>query len=141
MKIKPTTKEYQKDDLTVLWKPHLCIHSEKCWRGLPDVFQYGKRPWVNPDGADANSIMAQIDQCPSGALSYRKKEENADLQSGHATKVVLMKNGPMIIEGNISWELGEQKGTGEGKTAFCRCGASGNKPFCDGSHAKSGFEG
>lgn len=141
MKIKPTTKEYKKDeDLTILWKPHLCIHSEKCWRGLPEVFQYGKRPWVNPEGADAETIRSQIDQCPSGALSYRMGDEISNA-SRESTRVVMMKNGPMIIEGDITWELGDQTGTGEGKTAFCRCGASGNKPFCDGSHAKSGFEG
>lgn len=40
-----------------------------CARGLPDVFDPRKRPWVNIDGAGTDTIVAQVARCPSGALS------------------------------------------------------------------------
>jgi putative redox protein len=70
-------KHYIKDDLTVIWKPDLCSHSTHCWKGLIEVFDPRKSPWINMDGADAECITAQVKQCPSGALSYElatKKE-------------------------------------------------------------------
>jgi uncharacterized Fe-S cluster protein YjdI len=68
-----TVINYYKEDLVVIWKPHVCIHSKKCWKGLGTVFKPLEKPWVKIDGANAEQIMQQIDQCPSGALSYKKK--------------------------------------------------------------------
>lgn len=65
-------KEYANDDITVIWKPNTCIHSAKCAKGLASVFDPGKKPWINVEGATSEDIMHQIDQCPSKALSYRK---------------------------------------------------------------------
>lgn len=64
-------KEYSKDNLTVVWKPATCTHSTKCWKGLIQVFNPKNRPWVNTDGAEAETIKEQINKCPSGALSYK----------------------------------------------------------------------
>lgn len=58
-------------------------------------------------------------------------------------RIDLKPNGPILISGPIllndtqgsSYDLGEKK-----TIALCRCGATGNKPFCDGSHSKCGFE-
>lgn len=66
---------YSNGEVTIVWKKHLCIHSTKCWRGLHSVFRPGERPWIRPEGADSASIKDQIDQCPSGALSYRTSDE------------------------------------------------------------------
>jgi CDGSH-type Zn-finger protein len=57
-------------------------------------------------------------------------------------KVTALKNGPFKVEGEIEllWDNGEAVPT-EKKTVFlCRCGASSNKPFCDGQHSKIGFQ-
>jgi uncharacterized Fe-S cluster protein YjdI len=62
-------KHYTNGDLTVVWKPKLCIHSRKCWEGTPSVFDPDKRPWVNIKGAASAEIAAQVRCCPSGALS------------------------------------------------------------------------
>lgn len=61
-----------------------------------------------------------------------------------AVKVTVNKNGSLKIEGTI--ELLDADGnalpTREGKAVFlCRCGASVNKPFCDGAHGRVGFDG
>lgn len=63
-------KRYSNDEITVFWKPEVCIHSTNCWKALLPVFDPRKRPWVNMAGATTEEIMATIDKCPSGALSY-----------------------------------------------------------------------
>ena len=142
MKIKPTKKSYESDELVVEWQPSLCIHSEKCWRGLPEVFRRDEKPWVNTDGAEDSRIKEQLDMCPSGALSgYWKNQTQNTKAETEATTVEVSKNGPLMVKGTI--EIKHLNGKSEKKdkvTAFCRCGASGNKPFCDGSHSKIGFE-
>lgn len=64
------TKEYPNEEVTIVWKQELCVHSTKCWKGLPTVFQPKERPWIKPDGAKSQQIVDQVNQCPSGALSF-----------------------------------------------------------------------
>ena len=54
------------------WQPHLCIHSGVCVRMLPEVYNPQERPWVKLENATTDRIVAQVEKCPSGALSYRK---------------------------------------------------------------------
>jgi putative redox protein len=61
---------YANDEITVVWKPELCQHSAKCWKGLPEVFDYKKKKWIDPQGAPSERIIEQVKQCPSGALSF-----------------------------------------------------------------------
>ena len=70
-------KRYTNGEVTVVWKPDICIHSEICFHGLGEVFDPDKRPWVNINGALTEAIVAQVDQCPSGALSYIRHKEEA----------------------------------------------------------------
>lgn len=136
-------KKYTRGDLTVVWRPALCIHSTKCWKGLGEVFDPKKRPWVNMDGAEAQRIIAQVKQCPSGALSYEQRLDAATEESEvkeAAVSVEVMKNGPLMVYGNLT--IKDSMGNEHHKsraTALCRCGASANKPFCDGSHIRVGF--
>lgn len=67
------TKHYTKGDVTITWKPDLCQHSKICWKGLLEVFDPRKSPWINMDGADTEKIIEQVKKCPSGALSYEQK--------------------------------------------------------------------
>ena len=130
-------KEYSTDEITVVWQAHKCIHSEKCWRGLPTVFNPNERPWIKVEGAEAEAIRKQIDQCPSGALSYKGQESATE-----EVIVELAPNGPLMVYGNLTLKNKAGEETKHHKvTAFCRCGGSGNKPYCDGTHQKIGFEG
>lgn len=74
------TKTYTNGDITIVWKPKVCIHSTKCWKGkdgLLQVFNPMIRPWINPEGASTERIIQQIKICPSGALSfYENKYQN-----------------------------------------------------------------
>lgn len=68
------TKRYTNGEVTVVWKPDLCIHSGVCARGLPLVFNPARRPWVELQHADTAAITALVDRCPSGALSWLRNE-------------------------------------------------------------------
>ena len=139
-------KEYTNGEITVVWQPEVCIHSAICWRGqqgLSTVFDPRKKPWVNMNGSDSETIMKKIDQCPSGALSYFKNSESShDPIMESETIVELSPNGPLMVYGNLTIKNANGETQRKSKiTAFCRCGASQNKPYCDGSHTKIGFEG
>lgn len=57
-------------------------------------------------------------------------------------RVKAIPNGPLLIKGTIEVEKPDGTvETKEGSTYLCRCGASANKPYCDGAHAKIKFEG
>jgi uncharacterized Fe-S cluster protein YjdI len=137
-------KEYKKGNLTVVWKKDICIHAGNCVRELPGVFDAKGKPWINVEGADTEAIKKQVDRCPSGALSYIISEDevtNLAANSGFID-VEVLKDGPLMVHAKVTVSNGEETVVKEGKkTAFCRCGASENKPFCDGAHRKIGFEG
>jgi len=62
-------KKYSNGEITVVWQSGLCTHSGNCFRGLPQVFDPRKQPWITPDNATSEQIIAQVKRCPSGALS------------------------------------------------------------------------
>lgn len=68
------TKRYSNGEITVIWQPAKCIHSTKCWRELGRVFKPKEHPWIKIDAATSDEITAQVDRCPSGALSWKKNE-------------------------------------------------------------------
>lgn len=138
------TKKYSNGEVTVVWKPARCIHSTNCFTGLPAVFDPAKRPWVNAGGSDTAHIIEQVKKCPSTALSYfmNSDGEKPEAVTGEIDTVVEAKpNGPLFVYGNVT--VKKSDGSEEKRkevTAFCRCGNSNNKPYCDGSHIKSGFK-
>jgi len=67
---KEIIKEYSNGHFTVVWKPGICIHAEICAKTLPKVYNPELRPWINAKNASVDDLVSQIDQCPSGALSY-----------------------------------------------------------------------
>jgi uncharacterized Fe-S cluster protein YjdI len=69
---------YTNGEVTVIWKPQLCMHSSNCWRQLRSVFDPGKKPWINIEGGSTVQIVEQVKRCPSGALSFQmNNEQNA----------------------------------------------------------------
>ena len=63
-------------------------------------------------------------------------EEHTD-----ATKVEVKPNGPLVVHGKLA--ITDKDGSiilKDRRTSFCRCGASLNQPFCDGSHKTLTFE-
>lgn len=73
--MKDITKKYTNGEVTIVWKPTMCIHSAICFKGLGGVFDPQKRPWITPEGANTENIIAQVKKCPSGALSYHLNQD------------------------------------------------------------------
>ncbi len=144
--MKEITKKYTNGEVTIVWKPGACIHSTICWKaatGLPQVFNPAQRPWIKPEATTTDAIIAQVRKCPSGALSfYRNGEESENAEILAESLVEVTPNGPLLVFGNIT--VKDIYGNAMHKnqvTAFCRCGASSNKPYCDGTHQKIDFQG
>lgn len=118
---KEIKKEYANSEITIVWKPNLCIHSANCVKGLPGVFNTKSKPWINMEGALGNEIANQVKQCPSGALSI--KNDNLEAVSTEAGSAVVADTKPIEVvltkDKNLAW---------------CACGLSKNQPWCDGSH-------
>jgi len=135
-------KEYTNGELTIVWQPAMCIHSEICVKTLPSVYDPKAKPWINADGATTEELKAQIKKCPSGALSYYMNDEKDQEEQSLETKVEVLENGPLLVYGTL--KVTDKDGRSEIKnktTAFCRCGQSSNKPYCDGTHVKVDFRG
>lgn len=108
---------------------------------LAQVFSSEATPWVDIKGAGSEEIMQVIDKCPSGALSYRKARDADTSARESIAKIKIIKNGPLLVEGNCALFDGTGKeAASSGPFALCRCGGSRNKPFCDGTHIKIGFD-
>jgi len=67
-------KRYRNGNVVVTWRPARCRHSGICALGLPAVFDPARRPWIDLDQSDSATIVAQVERCPSGALSWSKDE-------------------------------------------------------------------
>jgi len=134
-------KEYTNGEVTIVWKPDLCIHASFCWKELPEVFNPKKRPWVNADGATTERIIEQVKRCPSAALSYyMNNEKEKDMEKDCKTTAEVIHNGPLVIKSSVCVKKDGKEEEHPDGTAFCRCGKSNYEPYCDGSHAKYPFE-
>ncbi len=137
---KDERRDYVGKAITIHDNRGLCAHAGVCTDRLSSVWRMGMKPWIDPDGADVEAIIETIEGCPSGALSYTiDNQEHRD--HNHSAAISLSKNGPYVVTGGIgleSIEFGE--GVSREHFTLCRCGASKNKPFCDGSHYDAGFE-
>lgn len=136
------TKEYSNGEVTVVWEAEKCIHSAMCVKGLPEVFQPKERPWIKIDSGTTDKIIETVKKCPSGALSYYMTNTEDKTSKTLDTKVEVLENGPLLVYGTlkVTHKDGKQE-TKNKTTAFCRCGASQNKPYCDGAHIKQDFKG
>lgn len=142
--MKDITKKYTNGEVTIVWKPNQCIHSTICFKGLGQVFDPQRRPWITPEAATTQQIIDQVKKCPSGALSYYLNNETDErtVKVDVETIVEPTPNGPLLVYGNVVVKDAAGHVTKKNKvTAFCRCGGSGNKPYCDGSHKRIGFVG
>ena len=141
--IKDKRRDYPGKEITVHDNRKICSHAAECVNNLSSVFKLGSRPWINPDASKMNDIVDVVRRCPSGALSYSiDGVEYRDPEEQRNPIVTVLKNGPYHITGGIEL-IGENIQFGEGASkehyTLCRCGASENKPFCDGAHKSSKF--
>lgn len=155
----PRDRQYTNGEITVFWVPSKCIHATTCFRELIEVFNPGRRPWVNMEGAPTRRIIEVTNKCPTQALEWKynkdlteeekksqRKVSTTELtpanisEIGTLTNIKIMKDGPIVAEGSFTVtgsDNTELKPTI--MTSFCRCGSSRNMPYCDGTHRKIDF--
>jgi CDGSH-type Zn-finger protein/uncharacterized Fe-S cluster protein YjdI len=122
--------------LTIAFSAKRCIHARFCVLGAPAVFKANTPgEWIFPDAVRAEALVAVAEACPSGAIAYTRHDGGPDEAAPPVNTVRIRENGPYAIHAPMT--LG---GAGIGfRATLCRCGASQNKPFCDGSHTAAGF--
>ena len=133
-------ESYQAKGIVIHDNRSICAHAGRCTDGLATVFKHKSEPWIDPAGAGVAEIIETIRKCPSGALSYTL-EGVAGQEPRREPSITVTKDGPYEVVGGIgmpdqSWA----QGASTEHFTLCRCGASRNKPFCDGTHWSIGFK-
>jgi len=127
-------ESYSGSKITIHDNRGVCAHAGICTDKLAAVFRMKQEPWIDPDAASVDEIIAVIEECPSGALSYSMETDDRP-QGDDEPSIMIAKNGPYEVSGAV--ELVDAtwgEGVSKSEYTLCRCGASKNKPFCDGSH-------
>jgi uncharacterized Fe-S cluster protein YjdI len=157
-------RKYTNGEITVYWKPGACVHASHCYRELIEVFDPGRRPWVDMTGASTEQIIEVVNMCPTEALTWKWNDETKngsvditqtnhvnfrrpeltgagnDVSEENPVSVKIMPDGPLIINGSFTLNYdGNRKEVNESIISLCRCGLSDHLPFCDGTHRKKGF--
>jgi CDGSH-type Zn-finger protein/uncharacterized Fe-S cluster protein YjdI len=132
--------DFPGETIDVHWDGRLCIHIGECGQSEGELFVSGRDPWCLPDKTSAAEVAEICERCPSGALSYTSRTGNEE-QASQTNKVQVTYKGPLYLSGELAIEGAPDDMPGvRYRAALCRCGQSGNKPFCDNSHLKAGFE-
>jgi uncharacterized Fe-S cluster protein YjdI len=129
---------YTTDAITVTFDPNRCIHAAECIRTAPAVFDSRRLRWIKPELGDPALIARAVHRCPTGALSCSLP--NGEREAPDAAEVRPAPDGPLYLRGEVRVETEDGRLIAEGyRMALCRCGATKNAPFCDGSHRAVGF--
>jgi CDGSH-type Zn-finger protein/uncharacterized Fe-S cluster protein YjdI len=113
-----------------------CIHARRCVLSQPGVFKANvEGDWINPDAASADDLMFVALNCPSGAIEIARHDGGAPEPLPLVNTITVRENGPLAVHAQI--EIGGE--AAGARATLCRCGASANKPYCDGSHVGAGF--
>ncbi len=133
-RVEDKRENYVGEKITIHDNRGICAHAGRCTDSLASVFRLKEEPWIHPDAADAEEIIATIQKCPSGALSYSVDDVEHRDRDGEPT-IFVAPNGPYVVSGGPDL-LDTIWGEAASKEYFtlCRCGGSENKPFCDGTH-------
>ncbi|WP_228921450.1 (4Fe-4S)-binding protein [Streptomyces sp. DH7] len=152
---RPAARSYDGEGIVVGFDAHRCLHAAECVRGLPTVFDVGRRPWIQPDNAPADEVADVIHRCPSGALQYHRTDGMPDEVPDIPTHVSLHADGVLHLRGDLgrvskvpparrppfgrtallskhALEVATPYGPRhETRVMLCGCGATGNTPYCD----------
>ena len=118
---------YEGEGLTIHFDPKKCIHAGECVRGSAAVFNPNNKPWVKPDAAAVDEVVAVVERCPTGALTYERADGEAEAADARNT-VHLSVDGPVYLRGDLHIEDATGQTHELTRAALCRCGASKNKP-------------
>lgn len=125
-------------DVTIRFEAKRCIHSRNCVLDHPEVFVPNvEGDWIYPDAASAETVLTIGLRCPSGAIRVSRNDGSVTSDTLPIVNTLrLRENGPYAIEAELTINGVAEKGV---RATLCRCGASLNKPYCDGAHHNAGF--
>jgi CDGSH-type Zn-finger protein len=142
-RIKNNKKNYVGKEITIHDNRRICSHAAECVNSLSSVFRLNSKPWIDPKAASVKEIIDTIRKCPSGALSYSIDGIEYRDQADRDPMITVLRDGPYFITCGIGL-IGDNTQIAEGASkehyTLCRCGASNNKPFCDGTHTQINFK-
>lgn len=133
--------EYKGKTVSVTWDERLCIGIAECSKSEGDLFEGGRDPWCMPDSIEPDTVVDICTRCPSGALAVHDIAGSLVEAPPTANRVFVVYDGPLYVNGDLHIAGTSEISPGlRYRAALCRCGRSANKPFCDNSHRKAGFQ-
>jgi uncharacterized Fe-S cluster protein YjdI/CDGSH-type Zn-finger protein len=130
-------RAYRGDGVTVFYEVRRCTHFAECVRGLPEVFDANQRPWVQPGRAPAEVVAEVVRRCPTGALHY-SLDDGPPEAPDRPTRIHATPDGPISLRGDLRIETPAGE-VADVRAALCRCGLTGNQPFCDQQCKRTGW--
>jgi CDGSH-type Zn-finger protein len=129
----PSTQVVVRDDRSI------CEHAGFCGNQVSNVWKMVRGTAVE-DSVVRAQMLAMIEHCPSGALTFRVEGDDDDVEPLLPPGVAVTDNGPYFVTGGLPVTRADgQPFEARNRVTLCRCGASANKPLCDGSHKEIGF--
>lgn len=130
---------YEGKEVVVTFNPRICAHAAECVRLAGHIFNTGQKPWVQPDNGTRAEVEEVVAACPSGALALQRADGTREHRMPDRCDIVVEKDGPYWVQ-DVTPPAGPQaEGMSSRKYVLCRCGLSGNKPYCDGTHKDEGW--
>jgi len=139
----PRVITYPGEVVSVAWDKNLCIHAAECGRAKNDLFETGRDPWCDPSLVDEAAVREVVARCPSGALSVSAGQVDTAGAAGGTdasdrtarNTITVSSDGPLFLAGQLDIADAPERAPGLAeRAALCRCGLSGNKPYCDNGH-------
>lgn len=129
-------KAYEGPGITVYDDRSICTHAGFCGTAATNVWKMVRRA----DETDVRSqIAAMVERCPSGALTYTLDGAPGPIEPDLPASIAVVPDGPLFVGGGVPVTIGDEALERRNRVTLCRCGASGSKPLCDGSHKDAGF--
>jgi len=114
-----------------------CIHSRQCVLNAPEVFLANvEGPWLHPEKASVENLVHVARSCPSGAITYQRLDGGEEEGAPPVNVAFIREDGPYAVQATLSIDGQDRRY----RATLCRCGQSGNKPFCDNTHREAGFK-
>ena len=115
----------------------LCSSGDFCGVRYTNVWKMIR---VTEDPEVRERLKRMVANCPSGRLQFSNEEGGEPIEPEYAPSIAAIPDGPLWVRGGI--EIAAPDGSTyevRNRVTLCRCGGSMNKPFCDGTHKRTGF--
>ena len=125
------------NSITVRDDRSICVHAGFCGNRATNIW---KQAADTDDSLVRLAVINEVEKCPSGAITYRFAGDGDDAEADYPTQVAAIDDGPLWVTGAVPITTSDgSELEARTRVTLCRCGASANKPLCDGSHKEAGF--